>query len=1444
MAAQNEVELIVRAKNLSTKTIKQLNDELGQIATNQDKVADANKLAERSFESLKSEQQQLLAIMKTLNDRAAKLNAYEKQETQVRNLREELGRARDQLSTLATQFYQTEKPSKEFTAQLKAAGDNVNKLEGGLRNAERRFDTTGRKLHDMGVDTTRFAQSQEQINTALQSSLSAYQRSTDNVERYDTAIKEVRKSQLDARDAERQTAQEAKESAGKLEAAAREREQALQREQKFAELTAGVYRTLARERAKAAAAGAGFRATGSQALAAARAASGPAVGSGSGVAGAAAGVQALLDPAKEAVSTLDKLEKEIEQLDAEFKQLTPEALRAGDGMEKLADQSRRLREAATALKGQAGLADELSRQNAALIVSQQRFEAARQEVIQYAQAVEKADAPNDELAASLQRAQNAMRQAHAELTKQTEAFNKTEQRARTAGITLNNLNGIEQRLAQTATRVKSGTDQVASSMTRLDNVTAKTSRQLNAFNSGQRTALSLYQRSRGQILSLVSAYVGVFGAINLVGSAMDAAIEREKVMSRLMISTGGDAVKTAEEYDYLRAKADELGLVFGPLAEAYSRFSVAARDAGMSAEATRFIFESFSEAAAVLRLSGDETAGAFRALEQIFSKGYIQAEELRGQLGDRMTGAFNLFAKAIGVTTGELNNMLDKGGEVKAEFVLLAAQTARGIYGPQAKAASDSLIGDLARMQNAWGDLKRQIIDGGLGVGLRKLFADMTVFLKSSDGEKFAANLTKVFTAAAAAAGELVKTLAEYPGVIEFVADTVAFLIRNFKALLAIMVAIQASRIAIVFTRLATEIWKARAASLALNTALGAGTVASAGKAGAGLTALIGGPIAALLAIAAAGIIIPIFFQMKGELDASKVKADAASTIADLNRGFSASERNLAVLSRDNAKTLEARVTAAQRLLDIYDKQKKALADQIAQNTAIRKNQAVVRVAQGTREGDMNLGKKQFAARDAVVAEGKALEASLAALEQRANPLRQLVASASRDLGILQTKEAKVGSDALEAEFKRIQAAADAAAARAGEGKKDKKGADTEKKLAADRIRLAEETAKTLREIDDDILKAQDDNLDNRIKLITSEFEVRRIEIQKLIEEAKKLGLGDEVSQLEAAFAKLQSLEEISKKKETKEFNDNKVAENEQKINDLLNQRQTELETINLLTEAGLLTQAEASTRIEEINTRMLPQMQALALAAKEFIATLGNSPEAVMALANLANLQARIDAVGKELSAQKRQVIDVFVNGFGNAFMQTATLIADTLKGVQDAGDAWKAFGDIVLNTIADILIELAQMIIQQAIFNALKAAAENSGGGWGSIISQVAGYLKHDGGVVGQGPKRRSGIPSAVFDNATRYHTGGVAGFAADEVPAVLKRNEEVLTEDDPRHRFNGGMNAGGGQASADVTIINSVDSESVVAAGANTRQGRQAIFNAVKADRATYQKLLGVK
>jgi len=60
-----------------------------------------------------------------------------------------------------------------------------------------------------------------------------------------------------------------------------------------------------------------------------------------------------------------------------------------------------------------------------------------------------------------------------------------------------------------------------------------------------------------------------------------------------------------------------------------------------------------------------------------------------------------------------------------------------------------------------------------------------------------------------------------------------------------------------------------------------------------------------------------------------------------------------------------------------------------------------------------------------------------------------------------------------------------------------------------------------------------------------------------------------------------------------------------------------------------------------------------------------------------------------------------------------------------------------------------------------------------WGSLISAF-GF--HEGGAVQPGQQTFNRlVPSSAFANARRYHAGG---FAGDEVPAILKKGERVLT------------------------------------------------------------------
>jgi hypothetical protein len=110
------------------------------------------------------------------------------------------------------------------------------------------------------------------------------------------------------------------------------------------------------------------------------------------------------------------------------------------------------------------------------------------------------------------------------------------------------------------------------------------------------------------------------------------------------------------------------------------------------------------------------------------------------------------------------------------------------------------------------------------------------------------------------------------------------------------------------------------------------------------------------------------------------------------------------------------------------------------------------------------------------------------------------------------------------------------------------------------------------------------------------------------------------------------------------------------------------------------------------------------------------------------------------------------------------------------------------------------------------------------------------HSGGVVGRGGVPRRAVDPSLFVKARRYHTGGMVGLGANEVPAILQRGEEVLTRNDPRHAANGG---GGG--SAPIKVINTIDSASVVREGLASKSGERVVLNIIQANRNAIKQAL---
>lgn len=212
--------------------------------------------------------------------------------------------------------------------------------------------------------------------------------------------------------------------------------------------------------------------------------------------------------------------------------------------------------------------------------------------------------------------------------------------------------------------------------------------------------------------------IQAFMAMQVVGWAKESAAALYAASAsaeRLRIGLDfSSAVGSAAEIAYLRRTTNELGLEFDSTAKAYQQFSAAARGTSLEGEKARAVFESVAKASAVMGLNAENTSGVLLALQQMISKGTVQSEELKSQLGERLPGAFQTAARAMGVTTAELGKMLEQGKVVADDFLPKFAQELDRSLGDAAEKAADRLDAAVNRYNTAWDRFKQNVGDSGV----------------------------------------------------------------------------------------------------------------------------------------------------------------------------------------------------------------------------------------------------------------------------------------------------------------------------------------------------------------------------------------------------------------------------------------------------------------------------------------------------------------------------------------------------------------------------------------------------------------------------------------------------------------------------------------------------------------------------------------------------------
>ena len=220
----------------------------------------------------------------------------------------------------------------------------------------------------------------------------------------------------------------------------------------------------------------------------------------------------------------------------------------------------------------------------------------------------------------------------------------------------------------------------------------KGAKQVNGYLKGMKT----------QVIALGAAFgIGGFALGNFFSKAFETVRSLNKAQTTLK-----NVTKTTTEYNkamnFLNENAKKYNKDIIDLTNNYSKFVAASQGTGMALKDVQSTFEALTQASTYYNLSQDETNGVMLALSQMMSKGKIQAEELRGQLGERLPGALGVMARALGVTQKELDKLMQDGKLISSEVLPK--------FGEQLKLETagfdkNSIEGSLQELKRMWTDI-------------------------------------------------------------------------------------------------------------------------------------------------------------------------------------------------------------------------------------------------------------------------------------------------------------------------------------------------------------------------------------------------------------------------------------------------------------------------------------------------------------------------------------------------------------------------------------------------------------------------------------------------------------------------------------------------------------------------------------------------------------------
>tara|TARA_R100000234_G_scaffold108770_1_gene80338 strand:+ start:363 stop:2441 length:2079 start_codon:yes stop_codon:yes gene_type:complete len=211
-----------------------------------------------------------------------------------------------------------------------------------------------------------------------------------------------------------------------------------------------------------------------------------------------------------------------------------------------------------------------------------------------------------------------------------------------------------------------------------------------------------------------------------------ASLALQRKALRLVIN---DTNQYNKSQKFLLTTSRELAIPQEVITRQFTSLTASVVGAGQSVADSEKVFQAI---AAGIRGTGgnlEDMKAAMRATSQVFSKGKVSAEELRQQLGERLPGAFTLFADSMNKTPAELDKALEQGKVTLEDFMGFADLLFKK-YGENAKilAQGPEAAGD--RLTTATSELKDAIGKAITPIGalFQGTFSEIVVAITNSEG--------------------------------------------------------------------------------------------------------------------------------------------------------------------------------------------------------------------------------------------------------------------------------------------------------------------------------------------------------------------------------------------------------------------------------------------------------------------------------------------------------------------------------------------------------------------------------------------------------------------------------------------------------------------------------------------------------------------------------------